>query len=112
MKSILIIGLCLSLLGFSGCSLFPRIGSGVKAKPAIVATQSQEEKVYREDGYEEVAGKAKKFSKYYRDFSKSKEKSIPKLTLMEKVGRWISGLGLVTFLLTHLSCHSNSPLYR
>lgn len=98
MKGILILTLCLPFL-FSGCSLLPRVGSGVKAKPAIVSTQSQESKVYREDGYEEVAGKAKKFSKSYREFNKSKEKTTPKKTMMERVGSWISGLGIVTFIL-------------
>lgn len=86
------------LISGAGCSLLPK-PTIVRPKNVITTAQSKKEQVYRESGYEEVAGKAKRFEKYYKDAYSDKEKSVPKKTLMERVGNWVAGLSLITFVL-------------
>ena len=95
MKTIAVLVLSMFLL--SGCIGLPvKFNSG---NSNITYSKSDKGTIIKEEGYEEVAGKPKKFSKYYREFEKDNEKSIPKKTLMQKVGDWISGLGFLAFIL-------------
>lgn len=95
---ILIIGTILFSLMLSGCSLIP-MPKIVKPKDVIVTSKNREEKLYKETGYEELLGKARKFTRYYKDYSSNQEKTVPKKTLMERVGNWISGLSFLAFIL-------------
>jgi len=90
--------LILTMLFTSGCAglPLPRLGG---SKPATKTSRSKDEVVHRITGYEEVAGKPKKYTYHYREFHKSSEKVVPKKTLMERVGGWISGLGFLAFIL-------------
>ena len=97
MKTIAIILLSVFLLSTSGCISLPlKIGNN---KSNITYSKTDKGTIIREEGYEEVAGKPKKYSKYYKEYDKGSEKSIPKKTLMQKVGDWISGLGFLAFIL-------------
>lgn len=96
MNTIAVIVLSTFLL--SGCVGLPiKLGGGSNTN--ITYSKTDKGTIVKEEGYEEIAGKPKKYSKYYKEYDKGNEKSVPKKTLMQRVGDWISGLGFLAFIL-------------
>lgn len=98
MFKIIMVGL-LSCFCFTGCSLLPKV---TVSKPTIVKSNKRNEEVYKVSGYRDVAGKATKFNIYHKKYNKGSKQSVPKKTLMEKLGSWIAGLSFMSFILLGL----------